>query len=611
MASTTHSLTAEQAMHLFSQKIDDDAESDISFLSDSSNDSFNFNNTSESDNNDNPCSSASLIATPTNFSEPSKPRKRKSLSAKNKGKKKARLSHSNPDNVIEDLNVPTWHEINTDSKETSLTYQFTPQRSPGVSKDINHTSNAFQCLQKILTPTVMDNLIRSINEFALLKSKVNNPSKRRSVYANWKPLSREELIRFIVVIIVIGMDNRPRIRDYFTQNPAHWYTPWFSQIFPSRDRFLSIYHTMLHTGEAGAQEKEKIEPFINELVSSFQNSFYPFQELAIDEMIIGFKGRWANKQYNAAKPHKYHIKTFGLCDSLTGYVFNLLLYYGRDTSYAPETDPSSMQAVKVFQTLITDNIAKGHIIYADRYYSALPVVRYLQSRKIHFTGTVMPNRKGLPTQLKTEKLLHRESKWYLTEKEDIMCVTWRDKKAKKPVVMVSTKSVAEMVTAARRHGESVKPAMVHAYNKAMNGCDKADQNIGYYGPFGRKSNKWWRKIFFWMLEIAQFNSHILYTLSHPDQKRMPLRNFKDQLIRQMQEHVTLIQTVPSAQPVLVERFTSSSRHLIQYTQKDRNCVYCSTSQNRRRTKFFCSGCSDHPFLHPKHCFYAYHSKTTN
>ncbi|KAI0225562.1 hypothetical protein LSAT2_023699, partial [Lamellibrachia satsuma] len=61
----------------------------------------------------------------------------------------------------------------------------------------------------------------------------------------------------------------------------------------------------------GAEPKEKIEPFMNELIKEFQAAFYPFENVAIDKMVIGWKGRWKYKQFNAAKPKKYHIKTFG------------------------------------------------------------------------------------------------------------------------------------------------------------------------------------------------------------------------------------------------------------------------------------------------------------
>ena len=46
----------------------------------------------------------------------------------------------------------------------------------------------------------------------------------------------------------------------------------------------------------------------------------------------------------------------------------------------------------------------------------------------------------------------------------------------------------------------------------MNGVDRADQYTVYYS-FIRKARKWWRKLFFWMLEVVTVNSYILYKLN--------------------------------------------------------------------------------------------------
>ena len=83
-------------------------------------------------------------------------------------------------------------------------------------------------------------------------------------------------------------------------------------MFP-RNRLEAIYHIMLHV--APSQEshaKEKIEPFMKNLIANYQKAFYPYEDVSVDEMVIKYKGRWKNKQYNPSKPSKYHIKTFGL-----------------------------------------------------------------------------------------------------------------------------------------------------------------------------------------------------------------------------------------------------------------------------------------------------------
>ena len=55
---------------------------------------------------------------------------------------------------------------------------------------------------------------------------------------------------------------------------------------------------MLHAGEADAQGKAKIEPFLNGLITSFNDAYQPGKQLSIDEMVIGFKGRFKFRQFN-------------------------------------------------------------------------------------------------------------------------------------------------------------------------------------------------------------------------------------------------------------------------------------------------------------------------
>ena len=63
--------------------------------------------------------------------------------------------------------------------------------------------------------------------------------------------------------------------------------------------------------------------------------YTPSRFLSIDEIVIGFKGRFLFLQFNTTKLAKHHIKAFGLTDSSSGYVLNFLIYFGANTSYDP------------------------------------------------------------------------------------------------------------------------------------------------------------------------------------------------------------------------------------------------------------------------------------
>ncbi|KAK3751180.1 hypothetical protein RRG08_023938 [Elysia crispata] len=57
----------------------------------------------------------------------------------------------------------------------------------------------------------------------------------------------------------------------------------------------------------------------------------------------------------------------------------------------------------------------------------------------------------------------------------------------------------------------------------------------------------------------------------------------------------------------IERLIGN-KHLVALSDKDRNCIVCSTPSQWRRTKYYCSGCINKPYLHAKGCFEQYHSQ---
>lgn len=59
--------------------------------------------------------------------------------------------------------------------------------------------------------------------------------------------------------------------------------------------------------------------------------FRPFQNICVDESLVGMKNRCLYIQYLPNKKHKqYGIKKFVCCDSITNYVYHIEMYSGTD-----------------------------------------------------------------------------------------------------------------------------------------------------------------------------------------------------------------------------------------------------------------------------------------
>lgn len=511
-----------------------------------------------------------------------------------------------------------WISVSVEDRprpSTSQTFDFLPKnrRPPGVNADLTEQSTPIDCFSALFDEEVCNLLITAINDYATVKVLKHTPARMRSRFGNWVRITKCELFKFLAVTTAMGLDKRPSIKDYYSTHIA-MRCPFYGEMF-SRERFEMLYSTMLHVGEPDAAGKAKIEPFSDMLVEKFNKAFTPFEHLSIDEMVVGWKGRWKYKQYNPSKPHKYHIKSFGLTDSATGYVLNVLTYYGANTSYDPSTDVDSSHAKKIFTTLLLP-IGTGYHIYADRWYTTRVLIDYLISKQFHYTGTVQTNRVGFPAELKTMNLKHMESKYWTTQDKSFLCLAWKDKKSKKPVVIVSSNTEAQDIVKRAK----TKPAVIDDYNMHMNGCDRADQAVGYYGLHTRKSCKWWKKLFHWLMEITVVNAYKLFVLTRPvgtSKSSLSLCKFKLDLIDDLCTAATellpptVANTTPlggrprSANPVARLEYT---KHMIVYTQQDRRCKVCSTPNKKTRTNFVCEGCDGHPHLHPKACFKLWHTK---
>jgi len=107
----------------------------------------------------------------------------------------------------------------------------------------------------------------------------------------------------------------------------------------------------------------------------------------------------------------------------------------------------------------------------------------------------MSNRKNFPDEIKTMKLKHMETKCYRSSDGILLCL-WKDKKARKPVIAVSTYEVKGNSDVTNKRGKvTVKPTIIEDSNQSMNGCDRMDQMLSYYNVLNRKTITWLKRLF--------------------------------------------------------------------------------------------------------------------
>lgn len=165
----------------------------------------------------------------------------------------------------------------------------------------------------------------------------------------------------------------------------------------SRDRFLQIFwnlHLCSTSPAPGSPRSAKVQPLLDLLCPCFESVYKLREFVAADEAIVAFTGCAVFRQYIRGKPHPYGIKVFILADSNTGYVYQLRIYFGKETDLMQ--DSSLLHTTHVVLTLVEPLQGLGHHVITDRFYSSPELAKELEQRGLVFTGTVQVNCRGMP-----------------------------------------------------------------------------------------------------------------------------------------------------------------------------------------------------------------------
>ena len=123
------------------------------------------------------------------------------------------------------------------------------------------------------------------------------------------------------------------------------------------------------------------------------------------------------------------------------------------------------------------------------------------------------------------------------------------------------------------------PQAIVDYINYMREVHRGDQLITLYNC-GKRTKKWWKRIFFHSLECCTLNAHILYDQLHG--KKTPLLEFKKELTKQQLGGRTYRKGVggrPRRGPVEL-RLSTGVHHLPGFDEARKDCVVCKEKVRR-------------------------------
>ena len=295
--------------------------------------------------------------------------------------------------------------------------------------------------------------------------------------------------------------------------------------------------------------------------------------------------------------------------------------------------------------LVHSHLNKNHMLYMDNLYNSVGLAEDLLANGMYVTGTLRRNR-GEP-----QSVTRAGTPGYGLAKGDsidrdngkVTVSAWQDNRTVRYLSTMHDNS-RELVRVRQKGGtfQAVsKPVALCDYNRFMGGVNGVDQMLCYY-PVVRKTVKWVKKLFWYFVELAIHNSHVIYNHGKETKQagKIPLLEFQKSVVRGLiypdveerereesdtdqedeEDEGTQFDLPPlrvPRQPVKdsLRRLTGSfAEHRIdtlpstpkrKYPQK--RCRVCLKKDGRRKeTRYWCKECKVALCL--GYCYEVYHSK---
>ncbi|XP_067940184.1 piggyBac transposable element-derived protein 4-like, partial [Watersipora subatra] len=318
----------------------------------------------------------------------------------------------------------------------------------GVRSRIPGQISIFGYLKLFITSAIMNIIVNETNRYGLQKHG-----------DAWQLVDEKDIWRIFGLILLMGIVKKPTLSSYWSTDPL-LSTPVFSKMI-SRNRFLMVLSSLHFTDNSenpAGNKLFKLGSVFAMICDRLSSVLLPGKFISIDESLLAWKGRLSFRQYIPSKRSRFGIKLFALCDAVSGYVHKLSVYIGDEQEQAEGTGRGVTH--NIVMKLMSGLLNLGHCLFMDNFYNSPELAAELVKNNTHVCGTLRPNRKGVPKDLKM----------------------YNGKLIKKDTGKVNYK------------GDKVcKPAVVLDYNKYMGGVDKSDQNLHYYIA-ARKTMKWYKKL---------------------------------------------------------------------------------------------------------------------
>lgn len=473
-----------------------------------------------------------------------------------------------------------------------------------------------EVFQQLLTPQIVDIIVRNTNSYAEYYRKENPLDS--DFQRPWKPVNSTDIWRYIGILLYMGAHIERKREEY-------WRVHQKVKESMSLIRWEQIhrYFTIRHCSTSRSETDPwywSVEPVSSIIRQNCTKLWMPCSHLAIDESMVAFRGRTFHKVKLPHKPIKEGYKMWVLGDG--GYTYTWLWHSRVD---GPEGISQKGKTVSRFSSLekgrknvqlaptfalifrLAQYLRQHHpdrifCLFLDNLFLTLNLAQALLSLRICCAGTTRKNAQGIPSwliQLKNQKpspLVWNST--FAEVVEDTLCFLWQDNNTvlglttahylkdetvlrfrKRPFPTSTNARVVRPVFGDLSQKWLYIPQVIDDYNHYMNGVDRANQlrrNLTVHRPFEHRN---WRPLWDYMVDVCAVNSSLIWEKIYPrkSSKKVGQRPFREALIQALltmpyEEATHQRQWVkPVALPC-----QGPAQHQWERLGQRRHCVWCKT-----------------------------------
>ncbi|EFN67636.1 PiggyBac transposable element-derived protein 4, partial [Camponotus floridanus] len=263
-------------------------------------------------------------------------------------------------------------------------HQFTPEHT-GIIPNIIRSAKIIDFFQLFVSEKFVQFIVNETNEYWSKKNNNNMKDTEKTILP--------ELYCFFAVSFLMTRNKKLSLVEYWSVDKLLC-SDVFGEIM-ARDRYFKLL-AMLHFSHDLTSTNDrlhKIRNVVDMLRKAFSQSFYPYQQLCIDESLLLYKGRLSFKQYIPSKRSRFGIKSFILSDCRTGYIQDIIVYAGSSTMINSENKAIGKSGA-IVELLMKPYLGKGHTLFVDNWYSSPALFNLLYNNYTNACGTVKKRRKG-------------------------------------------------------------------------------------------------------------------------------------------------------------------------------------------------------------------------